>query len=295
MTNVNPNSIVVGVDGSPEADRAVQWAAEQAHLEQRPLVVVTAEHPVTPVATSLGPAYAYQVDDLLEAAQAIADEAAALATRHRPDVSVTTRARVGEPREVLVEMSHGAHLLVLGSRGRGPVRSKLLGSVSAAVIKRAQCPVVVCRPGTELAVKNGVVVGADGTAPSLPVIDFAFRQAALHNQPLTIVHCFWDVLAGIESPRLVRDTEPDLEATRALLSESVAGFRERYPEVHVTLQVARGHAVDCLAAIADRHDLVVVGRHPIDSFSRHVTGSVSTDVTERAHTAIAVVPEEWAA
>lgn len=295
MTNLNSTSIVVGADGSAEASRAVQWAAEQARLERRPLVVVTVAQSVVAVPSSLGPAYGDLGEDLLEAGQAVAREAAALAERHRPGVSVTTRAFAGEPRDVLVEMSKDAHLLVLGSRGRGPIRSKLLGSVSAAVIKRAQCPVVVCRPGTELAVKNGVVVGADGTAPSLPVIDFAFRQASLHDQPLTIVHCFWDLMAGIEGPRLVRDADPDLEATRALLSESIAGFREHYPEVHVTQQIARGTAVECLAAIADRHDLVVIGRHPIGSLSRRLTGSVSTDVTERAHTAVAVVPEERAA
>lgn len=295
MMNVKSGSIVVAADGSSESDRAVQWAAEQAHLERRPLVVVTAVQQLVPVATPLGPTLDTPVEDLLDHGAAIAGDALALATRHRPGIAARTQPFAGDPRDVLVELSKDAHLMVLGSRGRGRISSKLFGSVSTAVSKHAACPVVICRPGTELAVKHGVVVGADGTAESLPVLEFAFRQASLHSRPLTVVHCFWDVLASVDSPRLVSDAEPELDATRILVSESIAGFRERYPEVHVTLQIARGHAADCLAAVADRHDLVVVGRHPVDSFLRRLTGSVSTAVTERSHTSIAVVPEEWAA
>jgi nucleotide-binding universal stress UspA family protein len=297
MTNVTPKPgcIIVGADGSAEAGRAVQWAAEQASVERRPLVVVTAVQSMVPMAAPLGGVATGAADVLIESGTAIAAEAAALAQRHRPGITVETLVAVGEAREVLVETSAGAQLLVLGSRGRGTIRSKLLGSVSASVSKRAQCPVVVCRPGTELMVKRGVVVGADGTLESLPVVEFAFRQAALHSLPLTIVHCFWDVVAAVDSPRVVPDTEPDLEATRLLLAESVAGFRELYPEVYVTQQVVRGHVADCLAALADRHDLVVIGRHPIDSLGRNLKGAVSTAVTERVHTTVAVVPEEPAA
>jgi nucleotide-binding universal stress UspA family protein len=290
-TNIQPGSIVVGVDGSPDADRAVHWAAEQAALERRPLVVFAAVSPTPAMVGSWpGPAYVYPAEELLESAQAVADQAASLAVAHRPGIAPQTAIATVDSRIALTDLSADAHLLVLGSRGRGRVSSALLGSVSASVTKHAECPVVVCRPGTHLRVKKGVLVGADGTAESLRVIEFAFRQASLRSQPLTVVHSFFDVVATVESPHLA-DDDPDLDSRRLLVAESVAGFRERYPEVHVSTHVARGFADDTLAVLADAYDLVVVGRHPVNSLTRRLSGAVATAVLERSHTNVAVVPE----
>ena len=143
MNVIEPGSIIVGVDGSVESDLAVQWAVEQAFLEGRPLVVLHAVRHVFGVTMDgLGVATAYPVEDLLESALAVATASAALARLHRAGVSVEPAALLGDPRIVLVEATADAHLLVLGSRGRGVVRSKL-GSVSAWVSKEATCPVVV--------------------------------------------------------------------------------------------------------------------------------------------------------
>lgn len=292
MTKIQPGSIMVAADGSPDANRAVQWAAEQAALERRPLVVLSAAHDTFAMgAIGPGAAYTFSLDDLLAGARATASEAALLAARHRPGLSTETHAVLGNPRDVITDASHDAHLLVLGSRGRGPVRSKLLGSVSASVTKHAECPVVVCRPGTDLRVKRGVLVGADGTRASLPVIDFAFRQASLRDQPLTVVHAFYDELATVTAPHLVPDSRTSDSEHQLLVAESVAGFRERYPEVRVQIDTARGEAVETLATIADIHNLVVIGRHAKDSALSHAARAVSTALLERTHTNIAVVPE----
>jgi|GEM_PF-473987 len=294
MNNINipSGSIIVAADGSADADRAVRWAAEQASVERRQLIVLTVAREMHPLATAgVGSVYVYPDVDILQRSRELADAAVELAVRHRPGLRVEGLAVTGEPSRVLIEHSADAHLLVVGSRGRGTVRSKVLGSVSASVSRHARCPVVVCRPGSELKVKNGVVVGADATRESLPVLDFAFRQASLRSLPLTVLHCHWDVLATVDGPRLGPETDPALETSRLALAESVAGFREQYPDVHTTVQVARGLASEGLAAIADRHDLVVIGRHPVDSISRRVVTATATSVIERCHTNVAVVPE----
>lgn len=292
MKKIPSGSIVVGADGSRDANRAVHWAAEQAALERRTLLMVTAVSE-TPAVVAAGPGagYVYPGESIVASARALADDAAALALSHRPGITVETMTELGNPRVVLADATADAHLVVLGSRGRGPVRSKMLGSVSASVTRNAACPAVICRPGTDLKVKKGVLVGADGTAESLPVIEFAFRQASLRAQPLTIVHVVRDLAAVVDAPSLAADDDPHLAAERLLLGESVAGFRERYPEVYVTSQVARGFADAALTAVADRYDLVVLGRHPIDSVGRHLSGAVATAVLERSHTHVAVVPE----
>lgn len=272
-TTIRPGSIVVGADGSKHAARAIAWAAEQADLERRPLVVLSADE---------------------GAVHRINAEAVRLAREVAPDVDVTGLTAADDPRGTLVELSHDAHLLVVGSRGRGTVRSMLLGSVSAATSRLAYCPVVVCRPHAEEHRGKGVLVGVDGTESSLTVLDFAFTQASLRGLPLTVVHVVWDVVAAVAGLRNVRVEDVDLgpeDEAHLLLAETVAGFAEKYPDVPVKLRVTHGLVDDVLGGRTAAWDLVVVGRHPLDTVGRLVTGSIATAVVERAHTTVAVVPE----
>lgn len=290
--HIAANSIVVAADGSDHADRAVRWAAQQAFLERRPLTVVTTTNasdiPVM-AGTGLGPGY--DPEQLLVACRAVAQEAAQVARRLHPGLDVSCVAEIGSARHVLAEISREAHMIVLGSRGRGTLRSKLLGSVSAAVVRDADCPVVVCRPHHQERGQQGILVGADGTPESLPVIEFAFHQASLMDLPLTVVHAVWDEIGAVHGPVMVSPRETGLDEYRVLLGESVAGISSKYPEVPVDLRLARGMAVDCLSDTSAMWNLIVVGRHPVDSLLRLVTGAVATSVVERSHTNVAVVPQ----
>jgi nucleotide-binding universal stress UspA family protein len=301
MTNNRPSipsgSIVVGVDGSRDADRAVRWAADQARLQQRPLAVVAAAG--APSAQGVGWTGAIAGTDpdrggrVASQVWHVAEAAEVLALRVAPEIETSAHAVVGDPREVLTDLSADAHLLVVGSRGRGVVRSLLLGSVSSAVVRTASCPVVVCRPGTD-GNPDGVIVGADGSAESLPVVEFAFEQASLHRQPLTVVHCFRDAVAAAAGFREATGevlNEPELEELRLVLSESVAGFREKYPDVEVTLLLRHGLVDEALTRRDSSWDLVVVGRHPMTGLWRTLSGSIANAVVERARTNVAVVPE----
>ncbi|WP_159083808.1 universal stress protein [Nocardioides terrigena] len=266
-------AIVVAFDGSDHADRAVRWAAEQASLEHRRVAVV-----------SVG-----------DTADELAEDAVAAARLGHPDLAVTGETLSGDPRQVLRDASRYAYLLVVGSRGRGVVKSMLLGSVSAAVSAHAACPVVVCRPAADGDAQAGVVVGADGTPESLPVIEFAYRQACLHGLPLTVLHSFWDAAAAVaqyQEARGHKADDPDLEDLRATLATSVAGLAEKYPDVRVTLTLKHGFADEALSPRHGGWAMIVVGHHPMTSLGRLVTGSIATSVIERAHTTVAVVPQE---
>jgi nucleotide-binding universal stress UspA family protein len=288
---ITPGSIVVAVDGSEHSERAVRWATEQAHLEARPLTVVHAAGIGDVRSASWGDDAGAVQADLLHSARPIADHAAELASELRPDLQVETHPTLGDPRQVLLDVSSQARMIVMGSRGRGVVRSMLLGSVSSAVTRYARCPVAVCRPVPGEAAATGVVVGADGTPESLPVIELAFRQASYRGLPLTVLHCYWDVAAAVAA---FKGEEPDtspLAELRMLLAASVAGLSERYPDVVFDLQLAHGLTDEALTTMADRWGLVVVGRHPVDTVSRWITGSLATAVLERAQSTVVVVPE----
>jgi nucleotide-binding universal stress UspA family protein len=291
--NIEPGSIIVGCDGSPDAVRALRWAAEQAWLERRPLAVVTAAGVGGAGAltwSGAAGAYADPTEVLMDGARSVVDEAATTVRQLRPGLSVTSHAAPGEARQVLIDLSRDAHLLVLGSRGRGAVRSRLLGSVSTTVVRHALSPVVVCRPESPGIVRKGVLVGADGTPGGTAVLELAFQYASLRGLPLTVMHSFHDVISAVTGPQLVSASEELLEEERLLLAECVAGFSEKFPEVWVDRALARGFADVCLAADSERWHLIVVGRHPTDSVSRRFSPTVATAVVEHAHTTVAVVP-----
>ena len=285
-------SIVVGVDGSEHADRAIVWAARQAALEHRPLTLL---HAFDPLGRTIVGALELESDDRLEllhtlrrAARITLDDAEDELEQLEPELEVHSLLVDTDPRHALVDASRTAHLLVLGSRGRGSLRGLLLGSVSVAASQLAHCPTVVCRPRGADPDPRGVLVGADGSAASWPVIDFAFRQASLRSVPLTLMHCFWEIVA--ESPSASVTVEPPVDV-QLLLAESVAGFRESYPDVEVHLELARGLVDQVLVNAAPSSELVVVGRRHKDALARFLHASMAATILERAAGTVAVVPE----
>lgn len=286
-----PGTIVVAIDGSESSTRALDWAVSQAAAEHRPLTLVHAAPRVTPAYTDAAIADPREARSTLDAeGHKVLAAAREKAGRIAPDLDVAEVFDLADPRELLLQLSDSATMVVVGSRGRGRVRSLLLGSVSVALVRHAHCPVVVVRPGNPGTVRNGVLVGADASELSQPVLEFAFRQASLHGLPLTVLHALWDVLAGTTGAYLANLDVTDVQQERLALSEAMAGMTEKYPDVHVTTQVAKGRPEDSLVSIGQRMNLIVVGAHQDSPFKRALLGSVSVEVVEHATCPVAVVP-----
>ena len=139
--------IVVGVDGSPNSERALDWAMTEAAVRHAPLTVI-AVHPAMksyftrtddPVILSEDSA---AIDKMREAAEEMTQKAASRLGDARP-ASVNVRMLNGFPVKELIDASHDADLVVVGSRGGGGFGWLALGSVSSQVIHHAACPVVV--------------------------------------------------------------------------------------------------------------------------------------------------------
>ena len=207
-----------------------------------------------------------------------------------PDLEVHEVLEFLDPREMLLEMSQDAAMVVLGSRGRGQIRSLLLGSDGVALVRHAHCPVVVHRPSNPGTVRNGIVVGVEASDESRTVLEFAYREASLRDLPLTVLHCYWDVQAGTAATGIMYESLPDVEEERVALSEAMAGMSEKYPEVNVTTRMARGLPHEVLAQLGERMNLIVVGAHQANRVSQMVFGSVSVALVERATCPVAVVP-----
>lgn len=288
--------VVVGADGSASSARAVTWAVEQAVLEHRPLLLAhgmgSAEgHWMAQSALDHKVVLAARQQEAREVLDAAHAQVAALA----PDLVVHEVLRAADPRQLLIELGSKAAFLVLGSHGRGPVTSLLLGSVSVAVTKHATCPVVVIRPRHSEHSPGGVLVGTDGTERSRHTLEFAHRQASLRGLPLTIMHCYWDARSALLAARHVRGagavSAPDVEDVRLIVAESLTEFAEKFPDVDVRVELVHGMADDCLIEASRTMDLVVVGAHRRRTLANLAYGSVAFAVLEHAGGVVAVVPD----
>lgn len=289
--HTTPGTIVVGIDGSEPSNRALTWAIRQATAERRALTLVYTIHAVTPAFMDAAIVDARSAQSVLDAAgKAVLADARAKVEETSPDLVVKEVFDLADPRDVLLQLSESAAMVVVGSRGRGQVRSLLLGSVSVALVRHAHCPVVVVRPANSGAVRNGVVVGLDLSEESAPVLEFAFQQASLHDLPLTVVHSLWDIHAGTAGAYLVADVLADVDSERLGVAEAMAGMTEKYPDVHVTTRVSKGVPAHVLTNLSKRMDLVVVGAHQHRRIAQTLFGSVSVEVVEHAETTVAVVP-----
>jgi nucleotide-binding universal stress UspA family protein len=289
--DIKTGSIVVGVDASELSSRALAWAVEQASAERRSITLAYAIHAVTPAYLDSAAVHPQEARDALRAeGHQVLAAARAEVERRAPGMEVQEVFQFEDPRELLLTLSRSAALVVVGSRGRGKLRSLLLGSVGSALVRHAHCPVVVHRPGNPGIVRHGVLVGADGSEESGAVLEFAYREASLRGLPLTVLHCYSELDAVAAAAYIGNEPVVDVQSERLLLAESVAGFAEKYPDVAAHTETARGLPQEALVRRGKDMNLVVVGAHQAGLLSRALFGSVSLAVVEHAESPVAVVP-----
>jgi len=136
--------VVVGVDGSPRSERAVEIAFAEAHLRRDRVIALHAWQ--RPAASGFGDApVVYDAETLEKLETTLLTEHLAAARDLYPEVEVVLQVMEAPTAAALIEASTGADLVVTGSRGHGGFTGLLLGSVSHALIHHARCPVLIAR------------------------------------------------------------------------------------------------------------------------------------------------------
>ncbi len=289
--------IVVGYAGSDVSRYAVTWAAREAVLHGRELVVAHAlpqwlvDMPETVRHAEVGRWARAE-------AQRMVNDAAELARQEGADLAVHTKVLPGDARPALIKAAENASMLVVGGRGEGGFVGLLLGSVAHGVAGRATCPVVVVQ-GPVSDPTGEVVVGIDGAPESRPALELAFAEAAARGATIRAVHCWrpfaWTAVqavpfstAGVGA--VGSDLLTDEEAAREVIREAIADIAERHPDVKVVEQIIEGHPVPGLTGSAEGADLLVVGRSGSGGFTEVLLGSVSRGVLHHAPCPVMIVP-----
>ncbi len=268
--------VVVGVDGTNPALRAVAWAATQARLRQRPLHIV---HAVTCPAGSSGPGDAATRPDT----DAILGRARTLADQGGPGLATRTLLACDRPTSALTEASRSADLLVVGMIGdREPEID--LGSVALGLATGAHCPVTVVRRHRSEATSGPVLLGVDGVELDAAAVTVAFDDAARHHSRLVVLH----VAPGSHPERSVWPEAAVAEL--ADLRRLLAPWQADHPEVPVETRVGYGNPTIAVLRTASTARHVVLGSHGRGPAARKVLGSVSSFVLHRSACPVTIVP-----
>ncbi|MFI8071489.1 MULTISPECIES: universal stress protein [unclassified Streptomyces] len=284
--------ITAGIDGTEESLAALDWAAREAVRRDVALRVVHAWRFQSYEGIDAG-----DRDTQRGWARDAVGEAVRTVTGRHTGLDVSTEVVEGGSVDVLVAAAAEAELLVLGSRGHGPVVGFLLGSVGRQVIAEAARPVVLVRAGdqaTAEAAGREIVVGQEGDPEdSADVLRFAFETAAARGATVRAVRAWTLPPVFAYSPGSLRllDEAGGLEPyEKEALAAALQPWRERFPGVPVVEHVELGSAGQVLLSVTARAQLMVVGRRARRTAVGARIGSVAHGVLHHADCPVAVVP-----
>lgn len=289
------NIVVVAVDGSEASQNAVRWAANTANKRGVPLRLAAsytmpqflyAEGMVPP--QELFDELQSETMDMIEAARVVVHEVA-------PDIKIGYVIAEGSPIDMLLDMSSDVTMIVMGSRGLGGLSGMVMGSVSAAVVSHADCPVVVVRSDNHVTETNKygpVVVGVDGSDVSQRATEFAFEEAQARGAKLVAIHTWMDMqvqasLAGLAAAQ--QEWEIIEKEQTTLLKDRLQPLLERFPDVEVEMVITRDRPVRALEDCAHNAQLLVVGSHGRGGFRGMLLGSTSRALLQSAPCPMVVV------
>ncbi|MDR3656080.1 MAG: universal stress protein [Mycobacterium sp.] len=295
----NPG-IVVGIDGSPDSNAALQWAVGEATMRSVALTLVYAAAAAPGGSRVLEWTGDCAPTEFVEELGATARRVLADAVKIVEDKTDSdSRPRINNevisesPVSALVELSTKADMVVVGSRGHGTLDRVLLGSVSTGLVHHAHCPVAVIRNEVAALVEGCVLVGVDGSLASQLATAIAFDEASWRGAELVALHAWTDAELP-DIPRREWAAPPPTPWTELqsvaeeTLAERLAGWQERYPDVIVHREVVIDRPARHLVERSESAQLVVVGSRGRGGFAGMLLGSVSTAVVHAVRTPVIV-------
>ena len=297
-----PTKILLATDGSEESAQAARMAAALSEKTGSELHVVYVEPLPHPYALSEATIYYPEMRD--EVRQTANQEAREKLAAEVERIGVTcevagSHARIGHPD---AEISHlaeeiGAGLIVVGSRGLGPVRRLLMGSVSSSVVRHAHNPVLVVREGGD-ALPGRILLAADGSEESRLAVRAAAELSAKTDAEVHIAHVlpspermygphFYST--GMKGSLLER-VEREAQEFLGRQAEEVSSAGGKVGGTHVL----SGNAPAEIVKLAEElhAGLTVLGSRGLGGVRRALMGSVSDSVVRHAHNPVLVVRED---
>lgn len=224
---------------------------------------------------------------------------AASASLRKDELASDATVVYGRPASVIVERARElrADLVVVGSRGRGPFASLLLGSVSAEVVDHAPCPVLVVRGPVD----GPALLAVDGSPSADAAVTYLVANRIFKDRPIEVVsvtrppghESAWDVaglsvgaLEALDERRKLERGELERAAARAAMRLRAAGYPARW-------SLVEGHAPKQIidTAVGLGCGLIVMGSRGMTGLKRILIGSVARAVLLHSTASVLIVHE----
>jgi nucleotide-binding universal stress UspA family protein len=295
-----PTRMLLATDGSEDADRAALAAADLSKRTGSELHVVhvVPQYPRYAYPGVTPQVYSYVLDKTLREARNLLDEQA----KHIEDGGgrvAQTHTRRGAAADEILDLAEEleAGLIVVGSRGLGPVKHLVMGSVSEGVVHGGpSCPVLVMRGGPDAWPPRRVVVGDDGSEIAKGAGELATRIGQLFDAKVLLMRAY-PRLPEIDAEGRgfdARMIDDELRREERVLEERAAEIADASGTTRPRIGIATGGPADALLGIAEEdapeRTLVAVGSRGLDLTQRIRLGSVSTKVLHAAKGPVLVYP-----
>ncbi|WP_035792157.1 universal stress protein [Kitasatospora mediocidica] len=276
--------VVAAIGGSEDSARVVDWAADEAARQGRPLQVAHAWRWSRYETDETGSA------DYVRARQVVQDmlsEAANRATARRPGLRVSTWILADDKLPGLLRIGRRAALVVVGSRKHRAADVLMPGTVATGLVRHAEFPVVVVRGEQPLPDSpHRVVLAVAPDHDPGPAARFALAQAASRQAELEVVHA-WHPDVDLSGMAVVMDTGPALERAQALLT-AVATPLEGNGTTKIRRSALVGTPAGHLVEATTGADLLVIGARR----GRRHLGPLTRELLRHAPCPVAVIPHD---
>lgn len=263
---MSTHPIVVGIDGSPGASRAVDWALSWAEALEVPVRIIASER--------VPPGHTPDSDSLGAKAEAVIRDEMARLSEKDAAVEIHPEALVAHPVTALLDASREAGAVIVGSRGSGAFRGSVVGSISGSVAAQAYCPTIVIPPGASVDhdATGPLVVGFDGSEPAFRAARLAISAATVEGRSVRLVQAE----TGVTSP-----DEP--------LDDAVDELRADHPDVEVELITVEGDAVQALTDASREGAFLIMASQGHRGVPGFLLGSTTRALVQEAQSPVIVL------
>ena len=297
--SILPTKFLVATDGSKDANFAVGVAVDLSQRTEAELHVVHAWRKLQALPLAR-PGLAYPSLEAINYPDACEREAERLLEeqvgmiRDAGGNVAWAHLRDGRPADEIATLAKEleAGLVVVGSRGAGPVKRLATGSVSEGVVSLAPCPVLVVRGGEGAWPPSTVVVGDDSSTEAKRAGELAAAIGRLFEARTLLVWAYPPAMVRVRRTSHVRRSEEPLRRGTEYLKERVADLEHVLGKLPET-RVATADPAAAIQKVAEEHGkrtLVAVGRRGLDAMKRFALGSVSATVMRAVSGPVLIVP-----
>jgi nucleotide-binding universal stress UspA family protein len=285
---IRPNTIVLATDGSDGASLAARAAADLSRRTGAQLHVIHAwRHHLQGLGYPTMAWTDYSYLDEREARRVLETQVDALEAAG--DLSTESHLLQGSPVDAILDLCEELRpgLLVMGSRGLGPIGRLLVGSVSEGVVHHARCPVLVIRGGDEAWPPKRVVAGDDGSEGARRAAELAAGIASLFETEGVLVRAHRNPPEPIggwsarDRHRFEEARSKELETLNGR-AEAIEGAVGRRPNTRVLDADVTLALLEVAEEGEEDSTLIALGSRGLGTLGRARLGSVSTNVLRAA-------------